>query len=57
MFIPVFRGRHPKPLIWSISILRRNKGVAVVGTGDATHPGWFAEIKAKLVPPGTAFSG
>jgi DNA helicase-2/ATP-dependent DNA helicase PcrA len=28
------------------------KGIAVVGTGDATHPGWFAEIREKLVPDG-----
>ena len=26
------------------------KGITVVGTGDFTHPGWFAEIKEKLVP-------
>jgi len=26
------------------------KGVTVVGTGDFTHPGWFAELSAKLVP-------
>jgi len=26
------------------------KGVTVVGTGDFTHPGWFAEIKEKLIP-------
>ncbi|MBW2406797.1 MAG: UvrD-helicase domain-containing protein, partial [Deltaproteobacteria bacterium] len=26
------------------------KGVSVVGTGDFTHPGWFAEIKEKLRP-------
>lgn len=26
------------------------KGITVVGTGDVTHPGWFAEIKKKLVP-------
>ncbi len=25
------------------------KGVAVVGTGDFTHPGWFAELSQKLV--------
>ena len=28
------------------------KGLAVVGTGDATHPGWFGEIKDKLEPSG-----
>jgi len=26
------------------------KGITVVGTGDFTHPGWFAEIKEKLEP-------
>ncbi len=26
------------------------KGVAVVGTGDFTHPAWFGELKKKLVP-------
>lgn len=26
------------------------KGVAVVGTGDFTHPRWFAEIREQLVP-------
>jgi uncharacterized protein (TIGR00375 family) len=28
----------------------RIKGLAVVGTGDFTHPGWIAELKEKLVP-------
>jgi ATP-dependent DNA helicase UvrD/PcrA len=35
-----------------LHIAAQHKGVSVVGTGDATHPGWFAEIKAKLVPTG-----
>jgi uncharacterized protein (TIGR00375 family) len=26
------------------------KGVQVIGTGDFTHPAWFAEIREKLVP-------
>ena len=26
------------------------KGISVVGTGDFTHPGWFAEMVEKLVP-------
>jgi DNA helicase II / ATP-dependent DNA helicase PcrA len=26
------------------------KGITVVGTGDITHPGWFAEMEEKLVP-------
>ncbi|MFQ5773034.1 MAG: UvrD-helicase domain-containing protein [Kiloniellaceae bacterium] len=28
----------------------RKKGVAVVGTGDFTHPAWRAELKDKLAP-------
>jgi len=28
------------------------KGVRVVGTGDFTHPGWFQELTARLIPSG-----
>jgi DNA helicase-2/ATP-dependent DNA helicase PcrA len=28
----------------------QTKGITVVGTGDFTHPAWFAELKDKLVP-------
>ena len=28
----------------------RIKGVKVLGTGDFTHPSWFADIKNKLEP-------
>ena len=28
------------------------KGIAVVATGDFTHPRWFAELRDKLVPAG-----
>jgi DNA helicase II / ATP-dependent DNA helicase PcrA len=28
------------------------KGITLLGTGDFTHPGWFSEIKEKLVPAG-----
>ena len=28
----------------------RKKGIAIVGTGDFTHPAWRAEIREKLVP-------
>lgn len=28
----------------------QRKGVTVVGTGDFTHPRWFAELREKLVP-------
>ena len=28
----------------------RRKGIRLVGTGDATHPGWLTELTEKLVP-------
>ncbi len=28
------------------------KGIDVVGTGDFTHPAWFAELQEKLIPDG-----
>jgi len=28
----------------------QRKGVRVVATGDFTHPGWFAELSARLIP-------
>ncbi len=33
-----------------IYMAARKKGITVVGTGDFTHPGWFAELEEKLVP-------
>ncbi len=33
-----------------LELWARRKGVAVVGTGDFTHPGWFSELKEKLEP-------
>ncbi|MBN1444448.1 MAG: UvrD-helicase domain-containing protein, partial [Planctomycetes bacterium] len=33
-----------------IAFWARKKGVAVVGTGDFTHPEWFREIEEQLVP-------
>ena len=34
----------------NLYIAAQLKGIMVIGTGDFTHPGWFAEIKEKLVP-------
>ncbi len=31
------------------------KGIQVVGTGDFTHPGWFARLKDELVPAEPGF--
>jgi uncharacterized protein (TIGR00375 family) len=34
----------------NLHIAAQKKGITVLGTGDFTHPGWFSEIKEKLVP-------
>ncbi|HEX6903913.1 MAG TPA: UvrD-helicase domain-containing protein [Thermoanaerobaculia bacterium] len=34
----------------NLALWARRKGITVVGTGDFTHPAWFEEIRAKLVP-------
>jgi uncharacterized protein (TIGR00375 family) len=34
-----------------------HKGIAVVGTGDFTHPAWAAELHDKLIPAGPAEPG
>ena len=36
--------------IENLYIAAQLKGITVVATGDFTHPGWFAEIKEKLIP-------
>ena len=33
-----------------LDLWARTKGIAVVGTGDFTHPGWLAELGEKLDP-------
>jgi len=33
----------------NLYVAAQKKGIAVVGTGDFTHPGWFDEIRTKLV--------
>jgi uncharacterized protein (TIGR00375 family) len=34
----------------NLHIAAQCKGIRIIGTGDFTHPGWFAEISEKLVP-------
>ena len=33
-----------------LALWAQKKGIAVVGTGDFTHPAWLAELKDQLVP-------
>jgi len=34
------------------AIWARKKGISLIGTGDFTHPVYFSELKAKLIPAG-----
>lgn len=44
--IATSRGLTPENLeLWA-----RRKGIQVVGTGDVFHPGWYGDLKDKLVP-------
>ena len=36
----------------NLDLWARRKGVALLGTGDLTHPGWLAELREALVPAG-----
>jgi len=44
------RATSPQCDLEHLYVWARKKGIAVVGTGDFTHPGWEAEIREKLVP-------
>lgn len=34
----------------NLDLWARRKGIQVIGTGDIFHPGWYNEIKEKLIP-------
>ncbi len=34
----------------NLSLWAQKKGIAIIGTGDFTHPGWLKELEEKLVP-------
>ncbi len=44
------RAVSPKMVLEELDRWADDKGIQVMGTGDFTHPLWFAEIKAKLEP-------
>jgi uncharacterized protein (TIGR00375 family) len=51
------RATSPKMVIEELARWAKLKGITVLGTGDFTHPAWFAELKSKLKPaePGLFF--
>lgn len=44
------RAVSPKMILEELDRWASDKGINVMGTGDFTHPAWFAEIKEKLEP-------
>ncbi len=46
------RATSPDMDLEHVAESARRKGIALVGSGDFTHPKWLAELKAKLAPLG-----
>ncbi len=46
------RATSPQTDLPNLAHWAKVKGIDVLGTGDFTHPRWFAELKANLVPEG-----
>jgi uncharacterized protein (TIGR00375 family) len=44
------RATSPLMDLEHLSETAKKKGIKVLGTGDFTHPAWFAELKEKLAP-------
>ena len=44
------RAVSPQMTLENLALWAQKKGMAVIGTGDFTHPMWFYEIKTKLEP-------
>lgn len=44
------RATSPSCTLEALDLFARRKGVAVVGTGDFTHPAWRRELWEKLMP-------
>ncbi len=44
------RAVSSKMILENLALWADKKGIQVLGTGDFTHPKWFAEIKSKLEP-------
>lgn len=46
------RATSPQTDLPNLARWAKIKGIDIVGTGDFTHPQWFAELKKNLVPEG-----
>lgn len=44
------QGAHRDLSLETIALWAKRKGIHVVGTGDWTHPRWWSELRAKLIP-------
>jgi DNA helicase II / ATP-dependent DNA helicase PcrA len=42
------RATSPSLVPEALSLWAQKKGIALVGTGDVTHPGWVSELREKL---------
>ncbi len=47
---PFSRSTSPAMTLENLHRWAQLKGIALIGTGDVTHPAWLAEIQGKLAP-------
>jgi ATP-dependent DNA helicase UvrD/PcrA len=47
---PYSRATSKESTLAGLAAWARIKGIQLLGTGDFTHPGWFARLKEELVP-------
>ena len=52
---PFSRATSPQSNLSGLVSWARIKGINVLGTGDFSHPGWFAALKSELVPAEPGF--
>lgn len=52
---PFSRATSPQSTLYGLASWARIKGIHVLGTGDFTHPGWFAGLKSELIPAEPGF--
>jgi len=51
------RATSPNMDLEHLARSARRKGIALLGSGDFTHPQWLAELRAKLTPLGAGGNG
>ena len=52
---PYSRATSKNSNLTGLAAWAQVKGINLIGTGDFTHPGWFAELEEQLIPAEQGF--